>query len=294
MFSFTKPLCGISFLLASNFFSPVSFAIEIGACKFNVDTQTFKGDAVEQAACLLRQVRKWGNIDPTSASIPDELASIIGKPTSDLRSQLRSVLKTHSISENSIGGNLDNPISRAANNQAQAPFARYFVIHDTSAPWLKDAKSFPPDDSKELNKLSAYGGPDAVAHVFVNRIGETLLGHDFSVPWRATKLEKSGYGGEATKGLFLHIELLQPRRRDPAGGPKNDAISPTPGFTSAQYDKLAILYTAASIRSGTWLIPAYHAAIDENLSDAHDDPQQFELKKFSEAVTNLRVRLAAT
>ena len=37
--------------------------------------------------------------------------------------------------------------------------------------------------------------------------------------------------------------------------------------------------------AGLWLIPAFHAAIDEGLPDAHDDPQNFDLPAFDAAVT---------
>lgn len=40
-----------------------------------------------------------------------------------------------------------------------------------------------------------------------------MLGHDFSVPWRATKFENKVVGIPA-KGLFVHAELIQPRKRD--------------------------------------------------------------------------------
>lgn len=97
--------------------------------------------------------------------------------------------------------------------------------------------------------------------------------------------------GNPAKGLFLHVELLQPRRRDPALGPKNDAIAPMPGFTLQQYDKLALLYAMVSARAGSWLIPAYHAALDEGIADGHDDPQNFDLAAFVGALTTLRASL---
>ena len=54
-----------------------------------------------------------------------------------------------------------------------------------------------------------------------------------------------------------------------------------------QYEKLALLYLAASIRRGTFLIPAYHSAIDAGIKDAHDDPQNFELEKFANHIKSL-------
>jgi hypothetical protein len=86
-------------------------------------------------------------------------------------------------------------------------------------------------------------------------------------------------------GLQLHIELVQPRRPDPASkDPKNDRIAPNPGFTNKQYERLALLYICASVRRGTWLIPAYHSAIDAGIQDAHDDPQNFDLDAFAKQI----------
>lgn len=263
----------------------------IGRCGFDRAALQFHGAPEAQAACLLRHVAKWGKVDAAPATLPPEAAALIGTSVGALKAPLRSHLAAHAMSEASLGGSLDQGLSRAHGGAASAPMARYFVIHDTSAPWLGNATGFPPDTASELNELTRYAGPNAAAHVFVNRQGETLSGHDLSVPWRATKLEVQQIGLPA-KGLFIHIELLQPRRRDPAGGAQNDAIAPSPGFTAAQYDKLALLYVAASVRAGQWLIPAFHAAIDEGLSDGHDDPQHFELALFTQAVATWRQRLA--
>jgi hypothetical protein len=118
------------------------------------------------------------------------------------------------------------------------------------------------------------------------------VGHEFDVPWRATKLELDGVG-VSSRGLFLHIELVQPRRRDPDGGRRNDAIAPLPGFSRAQYDKLALLYAAASRRAGNWLIPAFHAVLDKGFSGAHDDPQNFDINEFDASIGRLLAELRA-
>jgi hypothetical protein len=181
---------------------------------------------------------------------------------------------------------LADPVSTARDGDPAAPAARYFVIHDTSEPYLGGAPAFPPDidTSDAVNDLTHYLGPNAVAHVFINRRGGMVVGHDLSVPWRATQLESRVIGLPA-KGLFLHVENQQPRRADPAGPPGNDRIAPAPGLSSAQYDTLAMVYIAASVRAGRWLIPAFHAAIDEGLPDAHDDPQNFDLAAFDGAIS---------
>ena len=154
-------------------------------------------------------------------------------------------------------------------------------------PYLRD-RPFPADldANPGVNNLSAYWAAKdaAVAHVFVNRSGKTFVGHNLRVPWRATKLENRVIG-EPSKGLFLHIELIQPRRRDPADmNPRNDRIAPEPGFSAAQYEMLGLLYVVASVRAGAWLVPAFHASIDEEIPGGHDDPQNFRLAEFDRAV----------
>jgi hypothetical protein len=262
----------------------------LGPCAFDVSALAFSGDAPTQARCLLRPVAPGGRLAPEPADLPSSLAVLIGQPVGDLRPQLQRYMVLRGIGDAEVGGPLDAPLSRARDDDPAAPPARYFVIHDTSTPWLGDA-AFPPDDDAALNDLRRFAGPDAVAHVFVNRRGQTLLGHDFRVPWRATRLESRAIG-VASRGLFLHVELAQPRRRDPAGGARNDLLAPVPGFTDAQYARLALLYAAASARRGDWLVPAFHAAIDEGLPDAHDDPQHFEIGRFAEALATLLDALA--
>ena len=88
---------------------------------------------------------------------------------------------------------------------------------------------------------------------------------------------------------------MQPRIGDPAipkpGKTANDAIAPDPGFSDAQYERLALLYVAASVRRGEWLIPAFHAAIDSGFAGGHDDPQKFDLGKWAAAIADLLNKL---
>jgi hypothetical protein len=266
-------------------------SLPIGPCGFDVETLQFAGDALAQARCLLRPVAPGGILAREPAVLPGSLAALIGQPVGELRPQLRRYLVATHVGDAEVGGSLDAPLSHARDDDPAAPAARYFVLHDTSVPWLGDASAFPPDDSPALNDLARFAGPDAVAHMFVDRNGRTLLGHDFRTPWRATQLESRRIG-LAARGLFLHAEFAQPRRRDPAGAPRNDLIAPLPGFTDAQYAQMALLYAAASARRGDWLIPAFHAALDEGIVGAHDDPQHFEIARFAAALDRLRETLA--
>lgn len=260
----------------------------VGACKFDIVQLTFLGTPDEQASCLLRAPRKWGHLSAKPAILPDVLKTRIGHQMTIATATLRNHLHSLGLTEPTTGGSLDEPLSRARDNDATAPTARYFVIHDTSAPYFGNAP-FPRniDIDRGINRLDAYAGPDAVAHAFINRTGHILIGHPFSTPWRATQLE-SQVILEPSKGLFIHVENIQPRRRDQMDGPKNDAIAPVPGFSEAQYRSVALLYVVASVRAGRWLIPAFHAPIDEGLPNAHDDPQNFDLGgKFAPALRNL-------
>ena len=120
-----------------------------------------------------------------------------------------------------------------------------------------------------------------------------LLGHEFSEPWRAMRFERATRFGTDLKGLFLHVEMVQPRRSQPGRGRSNDAQAPTPGFTDIQYDRLALIYMIASVRAGRWLIPAFHIAIDSGIRGGHDDPQNFEIEAFAGGIERLANRMRA-
>jgi len=257
----------------------VSTPVLAKPCAFDTASLSFEGTPVDQAKCLLRPVAKWGHISESLAALPPTLASLLGTDPRVSAKKLASLAASKGLLASALTG----PVSRAQGGAADAPNARYFVIHDTSSPWLGD-KAFPQDIDSNASRfpVSGYLGSNAVAHAFVGRTGLIRFGHDFSVPWRATKREAKI--GLASKGLFLHIENIQPRRRDPNGGAKNDAVAPMPGLSPAQYDSLAFLYIVASVRAGQWLIPAYHAALDDGISDSHDDPQNFALQDFDRAI----------
>jgi hypothetical protein len=86
--------------------------------------------------------------------------------------------------------------------------------------------------------------------------------------------------------------MVQPRRSASRRG-RDDALAPNPGFTAAQYDRLALLYTIASVRAGHWLIPAFHAALDADIRNGHDDPLNFDVASFAAALDRLIAGLQA-
>jgi hypothetical protein len=248
----------------------------------------FAGTPLEQAKCLLRPVARYGKLGEPLKKLPEPLEELVGKSIAFDKETLRSFLQQQKIKEEDLGGSLDDTLSRANDNNPGAPVAQYFVIHDVSTPNYPD-ESFPVNINEktwEWNDLQSKWLNNKVAHIFINRLGESVTAIDFNTAWRATKLEVKVLK-EKSKGLFLHTELVQPRRRDPNGSPKNDAIAPFPGFTDAQLERLALVYIAASVRGGMWMIPAYHAGVDAGIPDAHDDPQNFDLQRWANALGRL-------
>jgi hypothetical protein len=189
-------------------------------------------------------------------------------------------LKRNLIAEEDVGGSLQAPLSHTEAGAA----ARYFVIHDTSSPNFR-RHSFPANidlDSWPGNHLGRYRTNTAGPHVFVNRVGGSVTANPFEVASLGTKFEK--LDPDKRRGLFIHVELIQPRRSDPHRRGRNDGLAPEPGFSHSQLKRLALLYIVASGRSGRWLIPAYHAVLDTDIRNGHDDPQHFDLERWAAAV----------
>jgi Fungal chitosanase of glycosyl hydrolase group 75 len=252
-------------------------------CIFSEANMQFAGTPAEQAASLLRKVKVVGNVDDAVAALPQVLTDTVGKPVSFTRSQLQAYLDLKGIVARDVGGSLDKGVSVTSNGTK----ARYFVIHDTSDEL--EQNSFPVninDASWPGNNLAKR--TTSSAHIFINRLGQSVTGHDYSQPWRATKRERK----PIMKGLFLHHENIQPRIK---GSFRFAAVGPQPGYTAAQLERLAVCYLAASLRAGNWLIPAFHCVLDLGISDGHDDPQNFDLFQWAAAVEKVssEVRSAA-
>lgn len=235
-------------------------------------------DEILLARCLIRPVLRGGNPGTIPAALPEVLKNLIGKPMDIDPAKLRRFLTDNGINDNSIGGAIAQDVTKA----------RFFVIHDTSSPEIT-AATFPANINQAAwsgNRLSNWVNSSTPTHIFVNRVGESLMKANFSTPVRATKFEAGldlPAGTARTQartrrtGMFVHIELIQPRRRSNPNSSFFD-IAPTPGFTPKQLERLALLYVAASVRSKRWLLPSFHLAVDNPIPDAHDDPQNFELE----------------
>lgn len=282
---------GVAFAAGNCRFPPSKPPVlkNMGPCEFDPALMAFAGDATRQAACLTSPVLPFGYIGKPREYLPSTFADYVGKPR-DLpsRDALQKLVRQRGID---IDFALDQPVAHSHDNDPLSRSVTYFVIHDTSRPnylgrpWPADI-----DGDRAINNLDRYACANKIerAHVFINRPGTIMLAHDLAVPWRATKFEMAPVHGGALKGLFVHVELIQPRKRAPGRGRSNDFLAPSPGFSAAQYESLALVYAVASLRAGFWLIPAFHAVLDDGIYDKHDDPQNFDLAAFAEKVDELR------
>jgi hypothetical protein len=268
-------------------FRPPYFIKTMGRCTFDPATLSFQGEPAEQARCLMRGMDQSRNLAPPLESLPRPLADRVGTETGLPSREALSTFLSKLDLEWDFAAYLWLPISRANDNDPSAPMARYFVIHDTSGPNYGH-RSFPDeiDGGSKINSLTHFKCSDGwgKAHVVINRAGGMLLNHELGIPWRETKFEQAANFSGALKGLFLHVELIQPRRAAAGHSRYNDAQSPNPAFTAAQYERLALLYVIASVRSKHWLIPAYHAALDADIRNGHDDPLNFDPESFAKSL----------
>lgn len=274
-----------------------------GLCGFDPVLGSFKGTAAEQAKCLTRQVLKYAQIgEPT---LPPSFLDRVGNNTVITLDRLSNYLNELGVPQQNVGGPIGVPVA-----------ARYFIIHDTSTPncsvkstegklafgcpeWgvmpaARDTANWSPNHSFLGHPKN---DPDRLANIITNRVGGSITEVDLASPmFTTTKFEKCA-DRDRKAGLFVAIENIQPRIGDPARPAKgikpNDPIAPTPGFTLSQYDRLALIYVVASIRQGRWMIPAFHAVLDSNYKDVHDDPQNFETQKFASAVERHIAALSA-
>lgn len=234
----------------------------------------------EQTLCLLAPVHPYGIVGERPKRLPAPWKKLFVGERMALPSaqHFGTYLRHAHISARDIGGDLGLPISQNAHGET----ARYLIIHDTSTLVGGSRKrTFPsslnarPWSDLTLKSLAQKKN----AHVFIGRNGQSTTAVDLGEALLTTKFEKTDR--DRLEGLFVGVENLQPRLLDRQG---IDSIAPSPGFTRAQMKRLAVVYVAASIRAGHWLIPAFHAVLDSGIADAHDDPQRFDLEKFSAAL----------
>ena len=258
---------------------PLDKPVRLSLCEFSDKDMAYVGTPHQQALCLMPEGES-GHFAPRR-TLGAPLDALVGEPAALDPGKLAVLLKDAGViySTDALG----SALSHAWGGKPYGPPARYFVIHDTSS--ALGRPYFPPNDDPVLNRLGAqYCGGGYMAHTFVNRMGKVLLAYDYGTPWRATKFERIN---PWRKGLFLHNELTQPRLPRRGETQTNASLAPDPAFTAAQYRSLALLYATASLRAGHWLVPAFHSAIDYAWLDGHDDPRDFDLAKFDDALGDI-------
>ena len=264
---------------------PLAKPYRLSLCAFDDKEMAYAGAPRQQALCLMPE-GDLAHFRPRHA-LGAPLDALVGEPTALDLDKLAVLLRQDGVAYAPEA--LKQDLSHAWDGKPFGPPARYFVIHDTSSGMGKPY--FPPNDDPALNRLGEQycGGGGYMAHTFINRLGKVLIAYDYGTAWRATKFERIN---PWRKGLFLHNELTQPRLPRKGESWSNASLAPDPAFTEAQYRSLALLYAAASVRAGHWLVPAFHSAIDYAWLDGHDDPRDFDLARFDDALGDI-VRQAA-
>lgn len=170
-----------------------------GQCAFDRASLSFAGSAREQANCLLRHVAIGGQAE--AQAVPDALLDRVGTAFAPRRSRLRAVVRGMAPdAARDLLNHLHRPLSRT---EAGVP-AAYFVIHDTSTPYLGEAE-FPVDldGDARVNDFAPYRAAEPVAHLFVNRRGEVVVGHDVGEGWRAPNLSRGSSACPRADGSFM-------------------------------------------------------------------------------------------
>jgi hypothetical protein len=234
------------------------------------------GSPLAEAKSLLRPSLPHGHYGSPLAQLPLPLEQIIGQEVKIAQGLITKYLRRANIREVDLGGLLTTKLLAA----------RYLVIHDTSSALQATVRSFPRginDSSWEKNRETSLRQRNN-AHVFISRVGTSHTARDFSVPYSATKYTM--HQTNALKLKFCHVELIQPRLVDHG----SDWKAPEPGFPAAQLERLALVYIAASVRHGAWLIPVYHHNVDMGFP-AHDDPQNFDLAEWADTLASVLAKI---
>ncbi|MEO5984086.1 MAG: hypothetical protein ABIP80_01195 [Ferruginibacter sp.] len=275
------------YLLAFLLFSDFLLVAQSSSQLFDKSKMEYMGSKQKQAKLLMRKVGMWGKILEKEAHVDPLFLNLLDSAIGISRNKLKEYLNSQNVNETDVGGSIGLKLSYIM-HKGKNVYAKYFVIHDVSFPVFKH--SFPENinsDSWSFNNPRNWN--KKVTHTYLTRTGGLNTVTSFAKGLRATKFELKILG-TASKGLFIHVELIQPRVYPP-GSTISAPVAPKLGFTEAQYKKLALLYICASVRKEEWLVPSFHVNIDEKLNDFHDDPQNFETQKFTSEVLELVSRL---
>lgn len=260
--------------------------------QFDFSELKYRGTVQDQARLLLRQPLPKGDVSCMPPKIDDAFLNLLTTDFKLKENKLRRYLNANQINVSEVGGNINRKISTILNSKQQKVNARYFIIHDVSYeergsvfPNNIDSTSYKANQFDYWTHLQEVVQKRYIAHVFINRPGESKTYVDFKDRKGTTKFEQKEFNKKSgLAGLYLSVELIQPRLR-PNTNTTYFSIAPEEGFTRKQYERLALVYIVAGFRNKGWLIPAFHICIDEMLHpDSHDDPQNFDFSVFTDSV----------
>ena len=173
-------------------------------CKFDPETLSFAGAPVEQAMCLMR------GMDATQKSRPAARRPAAGARKPHRRNRRPALTRSSERLPVQAGSRMGfrrqsvaAGVARARQRSRCADGALF------RHPRYQRTELRPPrfpgniDTDPEYENLADYACSDGWghAHVFINRIGEMLVAHDYSIPWRETKFEQAAEFGGALQGL---------------------------------------------------------------------------------------------
>lgn len=172
-------------------------------------------------------------------------------------------------------------------SQLGARSLEYFVIHDVTpigkAHMYTPGRVFSPTHEQFFDELVTteedlltwrFGGR---LHVYVNRSGASLTNSNPSLARTVLSTRISTYFDPSK---VLHVGLLSALRRLDIEAWNSEEIKRKSIFTKAQMDRLALIYVAASVQAGQWLVPAFHS----NIESYPKCPTNFDLELWDQSL----------
>jgi hypothetical protein len=181
----------------------------------------YSGGIKQECEILLKKPLRGGHVKAKKPKIDSVFLALISGEMLVNKQKFRDYLDSNTIIQADIGCNIDNGLSTIINPATnKRETAKYFILHDVS--YSQDGLIFPGNIdsiSYRANQFSYWTKIQkeknvTLAHVFINRLGESKTYANFSHPCLTTKFEKPKYNKHFNlQGLFLGVELVQPRLR---------------------------------------------------------------------------------
>ena len=239
-----------------------TFIKNMGACAFDPETLSYAGTPVEQAMCLMRGMDATRNLGPPL----DKPAAGARQPyRRNHRPALARVLCELPLQARSRIGfcrpSVGAGVARARQRSRCAAGALFrdprYQRTELRSPCLSRRHRYRSANTKTSPIMPVRTAGDA-------RMSSSIAP---AICWWRTIIQLPGARPSSSKRPNSAARcrgcscITSSSSRDAARRMRKKQNRPT-AFTAAQYDRIALLYTIASVRAGQWLIPAFHAAID--------------------------------